>query len=128
MSRTDLAAGRDEEQKWQLCARKLKKQLEKQLSIKTTLLALLMLSWKKALLVLGCLILTEILGTYVLNPILLKKGLDVSVIEIMISVMVWGFLLGPAGVILAVPLTLALRRFIDNARMSTEPQISPAAP
>jgi len=84
-----------------------------------SLLALLMLGWKKALLVLGCLILTEILGTYVLNPILLKKGLDVSVIEVMISVMVWGFLLGPAGVILAVPLTLALRRFIENAMLLT---------
>jgi len=91
-----------------------------------TLLALLLLGWKKALLVLGCLILTEILGTYVLNPILLKKGLKVSVIEVMLSLLVWGFLLGPAGVILSVPLTLALRRFIGGSTTDANPQISAA--
>ena len=88
-----------------------------------TLLALLMLGWKKALLVLGCLILTEILGTYVLNPILLKKGLKVSVIEVMLSLLVWGFLLGPAGVILSVPLTLALRRFIGGSETGGNAQV-----
>ena len=43
-----------------------------------TLLALLMLGWKRALLVLGGLFLTEMLGENVLKPSLLKKGLDVG--------------------------------------------------
>ena len=81
-------------------------------------MALLMLGWKRALLVVGGLILTEMLGDYVVKPMLMIKGLHVSLLEIMLSLMVWGFLLGPAGAILAIPLTLALRRFIE--RPSTE--------
>ena len=79
-----------------------------------TLMALLMLGWKRALLVLGGLILTEMLGDYVLKPMLMIKGLHVSLLEIMLSLMVWGFLLGPAGAILAIPLTLVLRKFIEE--------------
>ena len=92
-----------------------------------TVLALLMLGWKKALLVLACLVLTEIIGAYILNPILLKKGLKVSVIEVMISLLGWSFLLGPAGAILSVPLNLALRRFIAGAETSARPQSSTVA-
>ena len=62
----------------------------------------------------GGLILTEMLGDYVVKPMLMIKGLHVSLLEIMLSLMVWGFLLGPAGAILAIPLTLALRRFIER--------------
>ena len=76
-----------------------------------TLLALLMLGWKKGLLVLVGLFLTEMLGENVLKPALLKKGLDVGLIEVTLSLVGWGFLLGPAGAVLSVPLTLGLRRF-----------------
>ena len=81
-----------------------------------TLLALLMFGWKRALLVLGGLFLTEMLGENVLKPALLKKGLDVGLIEVTLSLVGWGFLLGPAGAVLSVPLTLGLRRFIDKAK------------
>lgn len=85
--------------------------------IPPSLVALMMLGWKRALLVVGGLILTEMLGDYVVKPMLLKKGLHVSMMEIMLSLMIWGFLLGLAGAILAVPLTLALRRFIEKPWM-----------
>ena len=75
------------------------------------------LGWKRALLVAGCLILTEMLGDYVLKPMMMIKGLHVSMMEIMLSLIVWGFLLGPAGAILAIPLTLVLRRLIEKPRM-----------
>lgn len=77
-------------------------------------LALLMLGWKKALLVAGCLVLTQMLTDYGLTPILMKKSMNISFLEIMVSLMVWGFLLGPAGAILAIPLTLTLRKFIER--------------
>ena len=86
--------------------------------IPPSLMALLMLGWKRALLVTGGLILTEMLGDYVVKPMLMRKGLHVSFLEIMLSLMLWGYLLGPAGGILAIPLTLVLRRFIE--RPSTE--------
>lgn len=89
-----------------------------------SLMALLMLGWKRALLVTGGLILTEMLGDYVVKPMLMVKGLHVSLLEIMLSLMVWGFLLGPAGAILAVPLTLALRRFIERPATEGEPAVT----
>jgi AI-2 transport protein TqsA len=85
-----------------------------------SLMALLMLGWKWALLVVGGLILTQMLGDYVVRPMLMKKGLNISFLEIMLSLVIWGFLLGTAGAILAIPLTLAVRRAIE--RPYTEPE------
>lgn len=90
-----------------------------------TCLTLLMLGWKKALLVGGGLVLTQLLADYGLSPILMKKGVHVSFLEIMVSLLFWGFLLGPAGGILAIPLTLSLRKFIEQ--LSSEAQIESVA-
>jgi AI-2 transport protein TqsA len=92
--------------------------------IPPSLMALLMLGWKRALLVTGGLILTEMLGDYVVKPMLMIKGLHISLLEIMLSLMLWGYLLGPAGGILAVPLTLALRRFIERPLAEGEPGLT----
>jgi AI-2 transport protein TqsA len=80
-----------------------------------TLLALLVLGWKRALLVAGGLLLTQLLSDYLLQPMFMKKGLHVSLFEVMMSLVIWGSLLGPWGGILAVPLTLALRKFIRES-------------
>ena len=85
-----------------------------------SLLALLMLGWKRALFVAGGLILTEMLTDYGLSPMLMKKDMNISFLEIMVSLMVWGFLLGPAGAILAIPLTLSLKKFIERASNQSE--------
>lgn len=82
-------------------------------------LALLMLGWKKALLVGGFLILNQLLTDYVLSPILMRKGVAISFLEMTVSLMFWGFLLGPVGAILGVPLTLTLKKFVEQ--LSTEP-------
>jgi predicted PurR-regulated permease PerM len=83
-----------------------------------------MLGWKRALLVLGGLILTEMLGDYVMKPMLMIKGLHVSLLQIMLSLMAWGFLLGPAGAVLAIPLTLALRRYIEKPLLASQPPLA----
>ncbi len=86
-----------------------------------TLLALLMLGWKTALLVGASLVLTQMLTDYGLTPILMKKGMDISFLEIMVSLLFWGFLLGPAGAILAIPLTLTVKKVIE--RFSGDAQV-----
>jgi AI-2 transport protein TqsA len=91
-----------------------------------TFAALLMLGWQKALLVCGALIITQMLTDYGLTPILMKKAVDVSFLEITVSLMVWSFLLGPAGAILGIPLTLALRRFIEQ--LATREEVDEHAP
>jgi AI-2 transport protein TqsA len=84
-----------------------------------TLLALLMLGWKKALLVAGGLIVAQLLTDYALTPILMKKGVHISFLEIMVSLLLWSFLLGPAGAILAIPLTITLKKFIERFSSDT---------
>ncbi len=80
-----------------------------------TFLALLIFGWKRALLVGGGLALTQLLADYLLQPMFMKKGLHVSLFEIMLSLIVWASLLGLWGGVLALPLTLALRKFIQES-------------
>jgi predicted PurR-regulated permease PerM len=76
-------------------------------------LALVMLGWKKALLVVAGFAMTQLVSAYAITPMLLKKrGVGVSFMEMMLSVSCWGFLLGPTGSLLAIPLTLAMKRLI----------------
>jgi AI-2 transport protein TqsA len=88
--------------------------------IPPTLLALLMLGWQKALLVAGGLIVAQMLTDYGLTPFLMKKSVHISFLEITVSLMFWGFLLGPAGAILAIPLTLTLKKFIERLSSDVE--------
>ena len=78
-------------------------------------LTLLILGWKKALLVVGGLVLTQLIANSAIKPMFLRKhGVEVSTVEKTLSLLWWGFLLGPVGGILAIPLTLALKRFIPD--------------
>jgi predicted PurR-regulated permease PerM len=54
------------------------------------------------------------IADYVIQPRFMKKGLHISLLQILLSLLVWGFLLGPAGALLAVPLTIACKKFIEN--------------
>ena len=89
-------------------------------------MALLMSGWQKALLVVGGLVLTQTLSDYVLTPMLMKKEVHISFLEITVSLLVWGYLLGPAGAILAIPLTMALRRFVQKLSAVGSPAAAPS--
>ena len=79
-----------------------------------SLVALLAFGWKRALLVSGGLIAISMLADYVINPIFMKKAAGVSFAEMMLSLVFWGAVLGAAAGILAVPLTMVLRKFIGQ--------------
>jgi AI-2 transport protein TqsA len=91
-----------------------------------TFLALLMFGWPRALLVAGGLILTNMVADFVLNPMFLKKAVDVSFLEITLSLLFWPFLLGPIGAVLAIPLTLSLKMFIVKQIKQEKPVIAAA--
>jgi predicted PurR-regulated permease PerM len=93
--------------------------------IPPALMALLMLGWQRALLVVGGLILTQMISDYVIQPMLLKRALHVSLLQVTLSLIIWGFLLGPAGVILAVPLTMVVKKFIENPFTEGKPASVP---
>ncbi len=82
-----------------------------------TLLALVMLGWQRALIVAACMILTNIVAATVLDPILLKEGANISFLEIMLSLIVWGTLLGFWGSIPAIPLTLFMKKLAATSNL-----------
>ena len=87
-----------------------------------TFATLLVYGWKKALLVACGLILSNVIVDNAVTPIFLKHAVNVSFLEITLSLVGWAFLLGLTGAILAIPLTLALKKFI--ARSLREEQIA----
>jgi len=80
-----------------------------------TFVALLMYGWKRALLVACGLILTNLIVDNVVTPIFMKHAVDVSFLEITLSLVGWAFLLGLTGAILAIPLTLSLKKFVEKS-------------
>jgi predicted PurR-regulated permease PerM len=88
------------------------------------LLALLMHGWHTALAVVIGLIVTNTIVDNVVKPLFMKKGMDVSFLLVVASLVVWTFLLGSTGAILAIPLTMATRKFIQK-RIGGEPLLGP---
>jgi AI-2 transport protein TqsA len=88
--------------------------------IPPTFVTLLMCGWKRALLVAGGLIRANLMVDNVVTPIFMKHAVDVSFLDITLSLVLWAFLLGLTGAILAIPLTLALREFV--AKNSSAPE------
>jgi len=80
--------------------------------IPPALLAYLESGWATAgLVVLGYLVLNFV-AENVLKPRTMKKGLEISPLLTILSVLVWTWILGPAGTILAVPLTVTLQKLV----------------
>ena len=57
----------------------------------------------------------------------MATGLNISFLAIMLSLLFWGWVLGPAGAILSVPLTLAVRRFAQQYEANSASVHAPAA-
>jgi AI-2 transport protein TqsA len=89
-----------------------------------TLVTLLMFGWKRALLVACGLILTNVIVDNMVAPIFMKHAVDVSFLEITLSLVFWAFLMGLMGAILAIPLTLALRKFLVQNLRQPEPALN----
>ena len=92
--------------------------------------ALLTFGWKRALFVMIGMAATQMASDYILQPKLMKKSIHIGLLEIMLALLVWGFLLGFPGTILGVPLTIAIKKYIRDslaesdlaARESAHPQ------
>ena len=78
-------------------------------------LALLVAGWPNALLVAGgYLLINNLIGNF-LEPILVGRRLGISTLVVVISVMFWGWVWGPLGMLLAVPLTMMLKIVLEGS-------------
>jgi predicted PurR-regulated permease PerM len=91
-------------------------------AIPAVLLALVQLGLGDAALVgLGYLVVNVVVGN-ALEPRIMGKGLNLSALVVFLSLVFWGWVLGPVGMLLSVPLTvmvkIALESFDDTRWIS----------
>jgi predicted PurR-regulated permease PerM len=78
------------------------------------ILTLLEFGWQRALVILaGYLVLNFIVDNLV-KPRFMASGLDVPPLLGLLSLVIWGYLLGATGALLALPLTIAIRRVLQE--------------
>ena len=83
--------------------------------IPPTILALLVAGVPNAVLVAGgYLLINNFLGNFV-EPILVGRRFGLSTLVVVVSVMFWGWVWGPFGMLLAVPLTMLLKVVLDGS-------------
>ena len=76
------------------------------------LLTLLEHGWERALVIVAGFLVLNFVVDNVIKPRFMQSGLDLPPIVGLLSLVVWAYLLGPVGTLLAVPLTIALRRVL----------------
>jgi predicted PurR-regulated permease PerM len=83
------------------------------------LLALLEAGWQKALLLLlGCWLIDNVMDKGI-KPRYMQEGLDLSPLVIFLSVLFWTWVLGATGALLAVPLTMMIKKLILESSEET---------
>ena len=50
----------------------------------------------------------------IIKPRLMQKGFEISIVAVFLSLVFWNFVLGPVGIVLAVPITITLRRLVQE--------------
>jgi predicted PurR-regulated permease PerM len=83
-------------------------------TIPAFIFALVQLGLSGALWTLGSfLIIHNVLGNFV-EPKLMGRGLGLSTLVVLLSLLFWGFILGPVGMFLAVPFTLTIKIILEQ--------------
>ena len=84
-------------------------------AVPTTLLAVLQLGFGYALLVaLGYLVVNVALGNFV-EPLWMGRRLGLSALVVLLSLVFWGWVWGPVGMLLSVPLTMVVKIMLENS-------------
>lgn len=83
--------------------------------IPPVLLALILHGFWPAMGVTACYLAINISIGNFLEPMLLGERFGISTVIVILSVLVWGFIWGPVGMLLAVPLTMFVKVMLDNS-------------
>lgn len=83
-------------------------------AVPAVLLALLFDGFASALIVMVGYIVINIAISNGLEPRIMGQQLGIRFVWIFVSLVVWGWILGPVGMLLAVPLTMTLRIIVEN--------------
>lgn len=83
--------------------------------IPPVLLALILYGFWPAVGVLVCYLVINITIGNFIEPMLLGERFGLSTVIVILSVLVWGYIWGPVGMLLAVPLTMLVKVMLDNS-------------
>ena len=83
--------------------------------IPPVLLTIIQMGFGKAIIVvIGFVVINTIMGN-ILEPKFMGKGLGLSTLVVFLSLIFWGWVLGPIGMLLSVPLTIAIKIGLDSS-------------
>ena len=83
-------------------------------AVPAVLLALVQLGAVYAGLSLGGFIVVNLVMGNVIEPRLMGKGLDLSPLVVFVSLVLWGWVLGPVGMLLSIPLTIMIKIALES--------------
>ena len=83
-------------------------------AIPAILMALVQFNFTTALIVAGGYLAVNVMIGSILEPRILGKGLGLSTLIVFLSLIFWGWLLGPVGMLLSVPLTVMIKIALDT--------------
>ncbi len=83
--------------------------------IPPVLLTLLELGWQRSVVILAGFLVLNFIIDNLIKPRFMQRGLDVPPLLGLLSLVVWSYLLGPPGALLAIPLTIAVRRVLGGS-------------
>ena len=90
--------------------------------IPPALIALLQFGPDRAVMVIAGYVLISFINDNIIRPRLIKHGFEINFVEMFFSLLFWGWVFGPVGTILAIPLTLVVRQVIA---LYGEPLLAP---
>jgi predicted PurR-regulated permease PerM len=83
-------------------------------AVPAVMLTIVQLGISPALLVAGVYVAVNIIVGSVIEPKYMGKGLGLSTLVVFVSLVFWGWVLGPVGMLLSVPLTITVKLALDS--------------
>jgi AI-2 transport protein TqsA len=83
-------------------------------AVPAVLLAMVALDWSGVLLVIAGFVVVNVVFGNFLEPRMMGKGLGLSTLVVFVSLIFWGWVLGPVGMLLSGPLTMALKIALET--------------
>lgn len=84
-------------------------------AIPAVLIAFIQLGWFHALLaMMGFTVVNTVVG-YILEPKVMGRGLGMPTVLVLVALLFWGWVLGPVGLIVAMPLTMMIKTALETS-------------